>query len=355
MKDLLRIMIFLSIILIVFFYFDSSIEENEILEAPQTQDPLPAQDLVENPLDVERPVEGLSTYIGNPAEDWLLDYGEPSRIEPSAFGYEWWVYDASYSNYILAGVKDGNIVQVYTAGTATNAAPYKIGQTLDDLYRFTIIENEITVKYGTSIYIFSLSADDVNKRLLISFDGVYAQLYIDEEDRKLEAVRFMDAETLIRHQPYDMMFSGDLLPVITPSSSLQQSIDEANAKQIIDLTNVYRLHHQKNPLSVNPSVSMLAKEHSRNTAKKNFSAEGEIELKSLDERLTAANIVFEEAAENTATQYSDAAEAVHGWINSSSHRETLLSSRFDQIGVGVYGKYYTQNFLRQESSNSEQQ
>jgi uncharacterized protein YkwD len=352
LKDLLRIMIFLSIILIVFFYFDSPAEENELLEAPQTQDPLPAQDPVEDPLEVERPSEGLSTYIGNPSVNWKEDFGEPSRIEPSAFSYEWWVYDTSYSNYLMAGVKDGRIVQVYTAGTATNAAPFEIGQTLDDLYRFTIIENEITIKYGSNIYIFNLSAEDLNRRLLVSFEDVYAQLYIDKEDRKLEAVRFMDAETLVRHQPYDMMFSGELLPPINPSSSLQQSIDEANARQIVDLTNIYRLRHQKNPLAVNPAVGILAKEHSQNTAKQNFSTE-EIELKSLEERLTDANIVFEEAAENTATQYLDAGEAVHGWINSPKHRDTLLSSRFNQIGIGVFGKYYTQDFIRQEPAAAE--
>lgn len=354
MKDLLRIMIFLSIILIVFFYFDSPIEENEVLEAPRTKDPIPSEDIVEHSQELARPSEGISTYIGNPTERWLSDYGMPARIEPSAFGYEWWVYNESYSNYIMAGVKNGKVVQVYTAGSATDATPYKVGQSLDDLYRFTIIENEITVKYGTSIYTFSLGEDDLNKRLLISFEGVYAQLYIDQDDDTLEAVRFMDAETLVRHQPYDMMFTGDLLPVNNPSSSLQQSIDEANAKQIIDLTNIYRLHHQRKPLTVNPAVNTLAKEHSQNTAKKDF-AGGEGELKGLDERLAEANIIYDEAAENTATQYFDAAEAVHGWINSPTHRETLLSAGFNQIGVGVFGKYYTQNFIQQEQPSAENQ
>lgn len=352
MKDLLKIMIFLSIILIVFFYFDSPTEENEVLEAPPTMDPLPAKDIVEKTMDIERPTEGISTYIGKDTDEWLSDYGMPDRIEPSAFGYEWWIYNSSFSNYIMLGVKDSKAVQVYTAGTATNASPYEIGQTLDELYRFTIVENEITVKYGTNIYTFNLGAEDINRRLLVSFDEVYAQLYIDVEDDKLEAVRFMDAETLIRHQPYDMMFVGDLLPPITPSSSLQQSIDQANAKQIIDLTNVYRLHHQRKPLFENSSITLLARMHSENTAKKDFSSQ-EIELENLNDRLTEANIAFEEAGENTATQYFDAAEAVHGWINSSDHRETLLSEKFNQIGVGVFGKYYTQNFIYQEPGSAE--
>lgn len=353
MKNLLRIMIFLSVILIVFFYFDTSIEENEPLEAPVTMDPLPADDLEEDPLEVDRPTEGISTYIGKPAETWLADYGTPARMEPSSFGYEWWVYSQSFSSYVMVGVKEGQVVQVYAAGTAVDASPYEIGQKLEDLYRFTIVENEITVKYGSSIYTFSLSGEDTKRRLLVRFEDVYAQLYIDEEDHALEAVRFMDAETLIRHQPYDMMYTGELLPITKPSSTLQIAIDEANAKQIIDLTNVYRLHHQKQALAVNPSVSSLAALHSQNTAKKNLASGEEVELESLDNRLTEAEIEFEGAAENTASQYYDAMEAVHGWINSENHRDAILSDRFNEIGVGAFGKYYTQILLLQEPDPAE--
>ncbi|TAA72099.1 CAP domain-containing protein [Planococcus salinarum] len=354
MKNLLRIMIFLSIILITFFYFDSSINENDILEAPRQVDPLPAHEIIENPLVVERPAQGISVYIGQSSQKWIDDYGKPARIEPSAFGYEWWIYNQSFSNYKMVGVKDQKVVQVYSAGTATDASPYKIGQTMEELYRFTIIEDEVTVKFGTNIYTFSLSAKDRHTRLLVSFDDIYAQLYIDEKDSMLEAVRFMDAETLIRHQPYDMMYVGDLLAPVSPSSNLQASIDKANAKQVIDLTNVYRLHHQQKPLTANPAVSMLAERHSRNVARKNFSSE-EIEVESLEERLKNSSIIYEEAAENTASRYYDAAETVHGWINSEEHRDTLYSSRFNQIGVGVFGKYYTQSFLRQEPPKAEKQ
>ncbi|RNF40701.1 CAP domain-containing protein [Planococcus salinus] len=354
MKNLLRIMIILSIILVVFFYVDTSINENDTLEAPRTVDPLPLPEINESPLDVERPSEGLSTYIGKSTEKWLEDYGMPERIEPSAFGYEWWVYNQSFANFIMVGTTEGEVVQVYTAGTASNTAPYTIGQTLDELYRFTIIENEVTVKYGTNTYTFNLGPEDVSSRILVGFEDVFAQLYVDEEDKVLEAVRFTDAETLIRHQPYDMMYSGELLPKVTPSSSLQQAIDEANARQIIDLTNVYRLHHQRKPLAVNQGANVLAKEHSQLMARQNFSSGEELEVKALDQRLTDAQISFEAAAQNTATQYYDAAEAVHGWINSPDHRKTLLSRDYNQIGVGVFGKYYTQSFLKQEPTAAEQ-
>lgn len=354
MKDLLRIMIFLSIVLIGLFYFDPAINENDVLEAPRTVEPLPNEDIVDESLDIDRPSTGISTYIGESSDKWVDRYGEPERIEPSAFGYDWWVYNASYAHFTMVGVKDGEIVQVYTAGVAADAAPYEIGQSLDELYRFTIIENEVTIKYETNTYTFNITGEDLDKRILVKFDGLYAQLYIDSIDRSLEAVRFMDAETLIRHQPYDMMYSGELLPIQTPSSTLQQSINEGNAKQIVDLVNVYRLHHQTMPLAVNPLANKVAEANSEDMAKQNFSSE-EMEIKDLHARLEEANIVFKQAAVNTATRYYDAAETVHGWINSETHRKTLLSEQYNQTGVGVFGKYYTQTFLEKEPATAEKQ
>lgn len=354
MKDLLRIMIFLSIVLIGLFYLDPSINENDVLEAPRTVDPLPSENITDESLDIARPSSGISSYIGESSDKWIEQYGEPQRKEPSAYGYEWWVYNASYSHFIMTGVKDGKVVQVYTAGSAVDATPYKIGQNLDELYRFTILENEVTVKYGTNIYTFNVTAEDMDKRILVKFDGVYAQLYIDSIDRVLKAIRFMDAETLIRHQPYDLMYSGELLPVQTPSSKLQQSINAANAEQIVDLVNVYRLHHQTKPLIVNPLATMVAESNSEDMAKQNFTSE-EMEIQDLHGRLEEADIVFEQAAVNTATRYYDAPETVHGWINSDAHRNTLLSDEHNQTGVGVFGKYYTQIFLKKEPATAVKQ
>lgn len=355
MRSLLRILIFIAIILIGFFYFDSSITENETLEAPRTMDPLPAPDLMEMNLELERPQEGISTYVGKSTKTWLADFGMPARIEPSAFGYEWWVYNESYANYIMAGVKEGVVTQAYTAGTAIDASPYFVGQGLEELHRFTIFENEVTVKYGTNMYTFTLGPEDLTSRILVSFDELYAQIYIDAEDEEVEAVRFMNAETLISHRPYDMLYSGELPPARSISSTLQRSIDEANANQVMDLVNVYRLHHQRNPLTENRAARMIAASRSEEMAQKNLVSSEDKEMESLDSRLGASGIVYESAAENTASQYLDAVEAVHGWFNSSDHRETLLSKEYNLTGVGAFGRYYSQIFLNQEKSRAEKQ
>ncbi|MEK1830243.1 CAP domain-containing protein [Priestia megaterium] len=51
------------------------------------------------------------------------------------------------------------------------------------------------------------------------------------------------------------------------------------------------------------------------------------------------------AGENIASNYQDGIAAVEGWLNSEGHRKALLNKEFTRLGVGVYEKYYTQNFI----------
>ncbi|NLL19195.1 MAG: hypothetical protein GX262_09240, partial [Clostridia bacterium] len=37
--------------------------------------------------------------------------------------------------------------------------------------------------------------------------------------------------------------------------------------------------------------------------------------------------------------------AHEGWMNSLGHRQNILNKDFKTLGVGVAGKYYTQNFV----------
>lgn len=37
---------------------------------------------------------------------------------------------------------------------------------------------------------------------------------------------------------------------------------------------------------------------------------------------------------------------VEAWLNSRSHRQTLLNAELTHLGVGVYKRHYTQNFIR---------
>lgn len=353
MKALLRILMLCGAIAIIGFMFFNTPKENEPLEGPNTNSNIIPQTKLKQEAAVgamTRPQTGISTLIGKDTQTVLEQYGEPARKEPSPFGYQWWVYNDDVSTFFMVGVEKNVVTQVYIAGQNIDAFPFKVGQKRDEIYRMTIIDYEVAATVGDNIFIFSMSEEDMQTRLLVKFDGLYAQLYIDRETSELQGIRYTDSETLVLHQPYEMSYQGELVRRTPPSSFLQQEIDVASAKQLDDLLNVTRVHHDLPPLEMDNSLEEVARMHSEDMKVQNFLAHESPTYGDLKKRLHANNIEYSDANENLATAYFDAIEAMHGWTNSPEHRKVLLNDRFTRVGSGAFVDYYTQIYLEPDSS-----
>ena len=363
MKALFRILMICGAIALIGFMFFNTPKENEPLEGPNTNSNIIPQTELKQP-DIgamTRPQSGISTLIGKGTQTVLEQYGEPERKEPSSFGYEWWVYNKDVSTFFMIGVENNVITQVYIAGQDINAFPFKVGQKRDEIYRMTIIDYEVAANVGDNIYIFSMNEEDMQTRLLIKFDGLYAQLYIDRETSELQGIRYTNSKTLVLHQPYEMSYQGELVRRTPPSSFLQQEIDRANAKQLDDLLNVTREHHGLPPVEINESLENTARMHSEDMKVQNFLSHESPKYGDLKKRLQAQSIDYSDANENLATAYFDAIEAMHGWTNSTEHRKVLLNDKYSQVGSGVFVDYYTQIYIEpaslkmdSEDSNNEE-
>lgn len=363
MKALFRILMVCGAIALIGFMFFNTPKENEPLEGPNTNSNIIPQTELKQP-DIgamTRPQTGISTLIGKGTQTVLEQYGVPGRKEPSSFGYEWWVYNKDISTFFMIGVENNVVTQVYIAGPDINAFPFKVGQKRDEIYRMTIIDYEVAANVGDNIYIFSMNEEDMQTRLLVKFDGLYAQLYIDRETSELQGIRYTNSETLVLHQPYEMSYQGELVRRTPPSSFLQQEIDRANAKQLDDLLNVTRKHHGLLPVKMNESLENTARMHSEDMKVQNFLSHESPTYGDLKKRLQAQNIDYSDANENLATAYFDAIEAMHGWTNSPEHRKVLLNDKYSQVGSGVFVDYYTQIYLEpasqkvdNEESNNEE-
>lgn len=352
MKALFRILMICGAIALIGFMFFNTPKENEPLEGPNTNSNIiPQTQLKQEPAigAMTRPQTGISTLIGKGTQTVLEQYGVPGRKEPSSFGYEWWVYNKDISTFFMIGVENNVVTQVYIAGQDINAFPFKVGQKRDEIYRMTIIDYEVAANVGDNIYIFSMNEEDMQTRLLVKFDGLYAQLYIDRETSELQGIRYTDSETLVLHQPYEMSYQGELVRRTPPSSFLQQEIDRANAKQLDDLLNVTRKHHGLLPVEMNESLENTARMHSEDMKVQNFLSHESPTYGDLKKRLQAQNIDYSDANENLATAYFDAIEAMHGWTNSPEHRKVLLNDKYSQVGSGVFVDYYTQIYLEPAS------
>ena len=57
---------------------------------------------------------------------------------------------------------------------------------------------------------------DLNLRPMVQLGDIYVQLYIDKFTGNLSSVRFLNAETLIKQRPYELVYSGYLIQAPVP-------------------------------------------------------------------------------------------------------------------------------------------
>lgn len=283
--------------------------------------------------------------MGMDAENVENMFGKPVRIDESEFGYQWWIYKQDFSKYIQVGVANGKVVTLYAIGPDVNISPFVIGQPVNEIYGTVPIEPTVDLEFEGSSYRFELSENDMNTRPIVKMGEYYAQLNIDKFDGELSSVRFIDTETLIKLRPYELVYRGDLLEVEPSVIADESVISEGSRKQIFDITNIIRSRHQLPPLVGDDKLSEIASSHSRDMFEtKEFSHVSET-TGDLTDRLEAGEVFFQQAGENIAAHYADAPAVMEGWLNSKGHRETLLTEEFTHIGIGVFNRYYTQNFI----------
>lgn len=350
MKNLLRILIVATFFGIIFYY--TSVEEEilEPLRGPNSPNQaIPRTEVDELSMYLPRPQEGTSTFIGKESDLLLKEFGTPSRIEQSGFQYDWWIYVKDYE-FIMFSVQDNIVTQVYTNSIRHNVAPYSIGQSIDEIYRMTIVESEIAVTIDETIYLFLMDEMDLRTRILVAFEDIFAQLYIDNETNELIGIRFIDGETLVMHKPYEFQYIGEMTQQRVPSSFEQSAIDLAYANQIYNLTNEFRLLNNLPKLLRSPILNEVAMEHSEYMALKDLNLNNEEKIITLEARLKENNVTYKKMGENLAVNYYDAIEVIHGWMNSKEHRETLLNEKFNISGTGVYLNNFTQLLIEKEAA-----
>ena len=82
-------------------------------------------------------------------------------------------------------------MSAYGIGDQVNVAPFKIGQSIDEIYSSLYAETFVDIEANGSNYRFELSEEDMNMRPIIKLGNKYAQLYLDKFTGTLSSVRFI--------------------------------------------------------------------------------------------------------------------------------------------------------------------
>lgn len=290
--------------------------------------------------------EGLAVTIGKNAKEIEREYGKPDRIDLSAYGYEWWVYKKDYNNYFQLAVENEKVVSAYGIGDEVNVAPFKIGQSIDAIYSSLYVEPTVDIEVGHSSYRFELSEEDMNMRPLIDLGNINVQLYLDKFTGTVSSIRFLNDSALLKQQPYELTYHGEFVTVKDLSDEDMAKVEDGNEQQIFDITNIMRSRFDLKPLEWDAATAEVAYLHSREMKDTPEGTHVSETKGDLENRLDAGHVKYRAAGENIAAHYVDAAAVMEGWLNSKGHRDAMLNEEFTGLGVGVYKKYYTQNFIK---------
>ncbi|WP_226527911.1 CAP domain-containing protein [Metabacillus niabensis] len=118
-------------------------------------------------------------------------------------------------------------------------------------------------------------------------------------------------------------------------------------QQVVDLTNQERAKQGLPALKVDLELSKVAREKSLDMQKNNYFSHTSPTYGSPFDMMKQFGISYKAAGENIAKGQRTPQEVVNAWMNSSGHRQNILSSNFTHIGVGYVaeGNYWTQQFI----------
>ncbi|MBD8068420.1 CAP domain-containing protein [Bacillus sp. PS06] len=322
-------------------------DTNEVL--PSLENELQIESVLENTdkkIDDVQDLKGVHSYIGLEADEIEKLLGKPVRIDRSSYDYDWWIYNEDFEQYIQIGIEKDKVVTVYAIGDKLDLHPFKIGQSLKEIENNIPLTNKISFHAQNNSYRFELNETEMLKMPLVELDHVFVQLYFDTFTNKLSSVRYMNSETLVKQRPYELIYRGDLISAKELIDEEWKEVEKGNQAQILDITNVIRKRHDLPSLKWDKTTAEVAYNHSKDMNQNNYFSHKSPTTGGLADRLAEGEVIYQLAGENIAALYVDGIAAVEGWLNSEGHRETLLNEKFTHLGVGVFEKHYTQNFVQ---------
>ncbi len=158
----------------------------------------------------------------------------------------------------------------------------------------------------------------------------------------------------------DGSFSGDnylsraeastvIVRVIDESSRVKQTINKNTdfANEVLNLVNNERVKEGIHKLEFCEDLNSVANLKSKDMAIYNYFSHNSPNYGSLFDMLKKRDIKYMAAGENIAMGQKTPKQVVEAWMNSPGHRQNILNSNYNKIGIGVYigdRIYWTQAF-----------
>ncbi|OGJ55838.1 hypothetical protein A3D88_01790 [Candidatus Peribacteria bacterium RIFCSPHIGHO2_02_FULL_52_16] len=147
------------------------------------------------------------------------------------------------------------------------------------------------------------------------------------------------------------------MPFLLPSGGASVSSSSATVfgpvrEEVLTLVNAERARAGLGLLRFHPLLHKAAQSHAEDMAQRRFFSHRNPDGAESFDRIKAAGYIVAPCncawgywtGENIAYGQNTPAEVMKNWMNSSRHRANILSPNFDEIGIGLSGDHWVQNF-----------
>lgn len=297
--------------------------------------------------------------LGMSVQELVHIFCEPVRVDPTPYGYEWYIYSRDYYNYFQVGVRDEEVVMIYTNSPNWTFKDYHIGMSLAELLEITTVEGFFDIVASDRSTPVNSVREYENGDIDIVFQpfalrsneyDTFVHFFNDINDNDIiTSMLIGDADSTIATGTYGSHYIGeeDYLNPYQITSAEREAVEVANGYQVFDLLNAVRVREGLEPLNWHDDLSKVARAHSEDMAENDFTAHDSPTTGSPLDRIQAAGIEYDSYGENLAFRTNNSIFAHELLMNSpTGHRETRLRSHYTHIGAGVYlDNYYTEKFL----------
>jgi uncharacterized protein YkwD len=210
-----------------------------------------------------------------------------------------------------------------------------------DLFRFDLAQpSRFNIKFKSSGQGASLRLiQDRNLNGRIDAGEVLRSVRMGSQEKAMDQTQmaagtyYLQVSTGGATNRYQLNLASSALP---NNNAVQASSPPSVIDQIVAMTNDFRRQNGLAPVTLNPLLGMAAQTQSQNMALQDYFDHISPTGSTPGQRVSAAGYRWSRVAENIGAGYTTADSVVQGWINSPSHRASMLDPRVKEIGVGYY-------------------
>lgn len=129
--------------------------------------------------------------------------------------------------------------------------------------------------------------------------------------------------------------AGLLINSVWSASDVLGSSSDFSGNTLLSETNTRRASEKQPPLTIDAQLTAAAQAKAEDMARANYWAHNSPDGKTPWIFIAASGYQYQTAGENLAYGFSNAADAVTGWMNSPEHRANILNTDYQNVGFGV--------------------